>query len=66
MIRDANSNLKDLKENKEINEKNDARHPLSPLREPLHGRAKSDPKAKILYLQSFVRKGVWLGHAGRN
>ena len=41
-------------------------HPLFPLREPLHGRAKRDPKAKMLYLQSFLRKGVSLGHVGRN
>ena len=25
-----------------------------------------EPKAKILYLQSFLRKGVSLGHVGRN
>ena len=34
-------------------------------REPLHWRAKSDPKAKMLYLQSFPRKGVSLGYVGR-
>ena len=41
-------------------------HPLSPLHEPLHWRAKRDPKAKMLYLQSFLRKGVSLGYVGRN
>ena len=37
--------------------------------EPLHGRARRDAKAKMLYvayLQSFLRKGVSLGHAGLN
>ena len=34
--------------------------------EPLHWRVKCDPKAKMLYLQSFVRKGVSLGRVGRN
>ena len=29
-------------------------------------RAKCDPKAKMLDLQSFLRKGVSLGHVGRN
>jgi len=31
----------------------------------LHRRAKRDPKAKMLYLQSFLRKGVSLGYVGR-
>jgi len=29
-------------------------------------RAKRDPEAKLLSLQSFLRKGVSLGHVGRN
>jgi len=29
-------------------------------------RAKRDPEAKMLSLQSFLRKGVSLGHVGRN
>jgi hypothetical protein len=37
----------------------------SPLHEPLHWEAKRDPKAKMLYLQSFLRKGVSLGYVGR-
>ena len=41
-------------------------HPLSPLHEPLHWRAKRDPKAKMLSLQSFLRKGVSLAYVGRN
>ena len=41
-------------------------HPLSLLHEPLHWRAKRDPKAKMLSLQSFLRKGVSLGYVGRN
>ena len=41
-------------------------HPLSPPHEPLHRRAKRDPKAKMLYLQSFLRTSVSLGHVGRN
>ena len=39
-------------------------HPLSPLHEPLHWRTKRDPKAEILSLHSFVRKGVSLGYVG--
>ena len=39
-------------------------HPVSPLHEPLHWRAKRDPKAKMLSLQSFLRKGVSLGYVG--
>ena len=34
--------------------------------EPLHWRAECDPKAKMLYLQSFLRKGVSLGYVGQN
>ena len=41
-------------------------HPLSPLHEPLQWRAKRDPKAKMLSLQSFLRNGVSLGYGGRN
>ena len=41
-------------------------HLLSPLHEPLHGRAKRDLKAKMLHPQSFLRKGVSLGYVGRN
>ena len=42
-------------------------HPThSPLHEPLYWRAKRDPKAKMLSLQSFLRKGVSLGYVGRN
>ena len=41
-------------------------HPLSPLHEPLQWRAKRDPKAKMLSLQSFLRNGVSLGYVGRN
>ena len=41
-------------------------HPLSLQHEPLHGRAKGDPKAQMLDLESFLRKGVSLGHVGRN
>ena len=36
------------------------------LHEPLHKRAKRDPKAKVLCLQSFLRKGVSLSYVGRN
>ena len=32
-----------------------------PVHEPLHRRAKRDPKAKMVSLQSFPRKGVSLG-----
>jgi hypothetical protein len=32
--------------------------------EPLHWRAKRDPKAKMLFLQSFLLKGVSLGYVG--
>ena len=39
---------------------------LKDLHGPLHGRAKRDPKATMLYLQSLLRKGVSLGHVGRN
>ena len=39
-------------------------HPLSPLHDPLHWRAKSDPKANMLSLQSFLRKGVSLAYVG--
>ena len=39
--------------------------PLSPLHEPLHWRAKRDPKAKMLSLQFFLRKGVSLGYVER-
>ena len=38
--------------------------PLTRLHEPLHWRAKHDPKATMLYLQSFLRKGVSLGYVG--
>ena len=41
------------------------KRPLSPLHEPLHWKAKRDPKAKILSLQSLPRKGVSLGYVGR-
>ena len=41
-------------------------HLVSPLHEHLHWRAKRDPKAKMLSLQSFLRKGVSLGYVGRN
>ena len=37
-----------------------------PLHEHLHWRAKRDTNAKMLSLQSFLRKGVSLGHARRN
>ena len=40
-------------------------HSLSPLHEPLDWRAKRDPKAKMIDLQSFLRKGVSLGCVGR-
>ena len=40
-------------------------HPSSHLHEPLHWRAKCDPKAYMLSLQSFQRKGVSLGYVGR-
>ena len=36
----------------------------SPLHDPLHWRAKRDPKAKMLSLQSFLRKGVSLAYVG--
>jgi len=32
--------------------------------EPLHWRAKRDPEAKMLSLQSFLRRGVSLGYGG--
>ena len=35
--------------------------PLSPLHEPLQRRAKCDPKAKMLSLQSFLREGRVVG-----
>ena len=60
-------NLKDLKDIKDPKgpEKKDLKdlkdHPLSPLHEPLHWRAKRDPKAKMPSLQSFLRKGVSFG-----
>ena len=41
-------------------------NPLSPLHEPLHWRAKRDPRAKMLSLQSFLRKGVSVAYVGRN
>ena len=40
-------------------------HPLSPVHDPLHWRAKRDPKASMLSLQSFLRKGVSLSYVGR-
>ena len=70
-------NLKDLKDRKSLRsgvrlcweleepkEPKEQSHPLSPLHEPLHGRAKRDPKAKKLYLQSFLRKCVSLAMLG--
>ena len=39
---------------------------ISPLHEPLHGRAKRDPAAEMLYLQFLLRKSVSVGHVGRN
>ena len=33
---------------------------------PEHWRAKRDPKAEMLSLQSFLRKGVALGYVGHN
>ena len=36
-------------------------HPLSPLHEPLQWRAKRDPKAQMLSLQSFLREGRVVG-----
>ncbi len=39
-------------------------HPVPPLHEPLHWRAKRDPKAHMLSLQSFLRKGVVLAYVG--
>ena len=36
-------------------------HPLSPLHEPLHWRAKRDPKAQMLSLQSCLREGRVVG-----
>ena len=41
------------------------KHPLSSLHETLHWRAKRHPKAKMLYLQSFLQKGVSSGNVGR-
>ena len=42
----------------------------SPLHEPLHWKAKRDPKANMLslmlYLQSFLRKNVSMGYVGLN
>ena len=38
--------------------------PLSPLREPLHWKAKRDLKAKMISLQSLLWKGVSLGYVG--
>ena len=35
------------------------------IHEPVHWRAEHDPKAEMLYLQSFPRKGVSLGYVGR-
>ena len=35
------------------------------VHEPLHWRAKRDPNAYMLSLQSFLRKGVSLGYVGR-
>ena len=40
--------------------------PSIPSNEPLHGRAKRDPKAKMLYVQTFLETGVSLGHVWRN
>ena len=36
-------------------------HPLSPLHEPLHWRAKRDPKAQMISLQSSLREGRVVG-----
>ena len=33
--------------------------------EPLHWKSRRDPKAKMLSLQSFLRKGVSLGYVER-
>ena len=49
-----------------VSQKPQENHPLSPLLEPLHRRAKRDPEVKMLSMQSFLRKGVSLGHVGRN
>ena len=61
-------NLKDLQERDPfgLTQTLQQSHPLSPQHEPLHWRAKRDPKAKMLYLQSFVQKGVSLGYVGLN
>ena len=45
---------------------NNVKRPLSPLREPLRWKAERDPNAKMLFLQSFLRKGVSSGYVGRN
>ena len=39
-------------------------HPVSSLHEPLHWKVKRDPKANMISLQSFLRKGVSLGYVG--
>jgi len=39
---------------------------MSLLHEPLHWRAKRDPKTEMLSLQFFLRKGVSLAYVGRN
>ena len=39
---------------------------FTPLHEPLHWRAKRDPKANMLSLQSLLRNGVSLAYVGRN
>ena len=39
-------------------------HPVPPLHEPLHWRAKRAPKARMLSLQSFLPNGVVLAHVG--
>ena len=36
----------------------DLSKPKDPKKVGLHGRAKSDPKAKMIFLQSFLSKGV--------
>ena len=40
--------------------------PVCDCNEPLPWKVERDPKAKMLYLQSFLRKGVWLGYVGLN
>ncbi len=40
-------------------------HPLPPVHEPLFWKAKRDPKAKILCLQSLLRNGMSLTYVGR-